>query len=121
MEAPQERVLHALMRTVRAADTCLPDGDPEGTIRALDTLLIHDVREVQSLARLAKAHLAVADGGPIDPFDKALSLAMFCGAHGETDAFTCNDLPVSFPRWDTARLDALAARARAWLDTTPPG
>jgi hypothetical protein len=118
---PRELVVRELLRAVQAADTCLGAGDPEGAIRLLDTLFIHDVQEVQSLARLAEAHLAVADGAPSDPFDKALALATFCGAHGETEAFTRNDLPVSFPRWDTARLDALAARARAWLDNAPRG
>lgn len=118
---PEERVARELLRAVSAADTCLADGDLEGAIRTVDTLLVHDVREVQSLARLAEAHLAVAPGGSIDPFDKALALAAFCGAHGEQDAFTRCELPVSFPRWDTARLDELAGRARAWLDAAPPG
>ena len=109
------------MGAVAAGDACLAAGDPEGAVRALDTLLVHDLREVQSLARLAEAYLAIAGRADLDPFVVAQALATFCGAHGETDPFTRCELPLSFPMWDGPRLDALAARAEAWLDAPSSG
>ena len=57
----------------------------------------------------------MADGERIDPFEKAFALATFSGAHADKTIFSCNELPL-FPRWDTARLDALEVRAVAWLE-----
>lgn len=116
-----ELAVRELMRAVRTADACLGAGDAAGAIRALDTLLVHDLREVQSLARLAEAYLAPQSDGPSDPFDKALALATFCGAHAETGPFVRTELPLSQPPWDKARLDELAARAKAWLAEPPSG
>ena len=110
-----QRVVRELMRAVEAADGRLGEEDPLGAIRVLDTLLIQDLREVQSLARLAEAYLAVPDGEAIDPFEKAFALATFSGAHADKTIFSRNELPL-FPRWDAARLDALEARAIAWLE-----
>lgn len=112
---PAQRVVRELMRAVEAADVRLGAGDPLGAIRVLDTLLIQDMREVQSLARLAEAYLAVPDGETIDPFEKAFALAAFSGAHADKTIFSRNELPL-FPRWDAERLDALEARAVAWLE-----
>lgn len=112
---PAQLVARELMRCVAVADARLADGDPLGAIREMDTLLIHDLREVQSLARLAEAYLAVPDDGEgIDPFEKAFALATFSGAHADKTIFSRQELPL-WPRWDVARLDALEARAVAWL------
>ena len=105
------------MHCVQAADARIEEGDPLGAIGLLDTLLIHDLREVQSLARLAETYLAAGDGYGIDPFEKAFALATFSGAHADKTIFSRNELPLC-PRWDVARLDALEARAAAWLE--PP-
>jgi hypothetical protein len=115
---PEELAARTLVRAVAEADERLAAGDAEGAVRALDTLLVHELRDVQSLARLGEAYLALAERGGegLDPFVVAQALATFCGAHGETEPFTRCDLPASCPRWDAARLDALAARAQAWLD-----
>ena len=111
---PAQLVARELMRGVAVADARLAEGDPPGAIGVLDTLLIHDLREVQSLARLADAYLAAGDGDGIDPFEKAFALATFSGAHADKTIFSRNELPLC-PRWDVARLDALEARAIAWL------
>jgi hypothetical protein len=113
---PDELAVRALMRAVAIADASLAARDPAGAVAALDTLLVHDLREVQSLARLAEAYLAMPGDADLDPFVLAQALATFCGAHGETDPFTRCELPLSFPRWEKSRLDALAERAKAWLD-----
>jgi hypothetical protein len=103
------------MRCVAEAEARMDAGDPRGAIGVLDTLLLPDLREVQSLARLAEAYLAAGDGEGIDPFEKAFALATFSGAHGDNTSFSRNELPVG-PRWDVERLDALEARAVAWLE-----
>ncbi len=114
--APDKLAVRTLMRAVAVGDACLAAGDAAGAVRALDTPLVHELGEVQSLARLAEAYLAIAGGAGLNPFVVAQALATFCGAHGETEPFTRCELPLSFPMWDGPRLDALAERAEAWLD-----
>jgi hypothetical protein len=112
---PEQAAVRALVSAVSLADACLSRGDAAGVRVALDQPLVWEAREVQSLARLAEAHLCDEPEGARGRFRKALALAAFQGAHTERRTFCRHEMPFPHGRWDTARLDALSDRAGAWL------
>ena len=118
---PAGAAVRALEGRLRAADARLAAGDPSGARRALSGLVIREAREVQTLARRARAWLQEPDetapgGEVLDGFSRRLSLAAFVDAHACKAPTLRRELPFSDARWDEPTLDALAGEAKAWLD-----
>jgi hypothetical protein len=111
----EQAAVRELVRAVASADALLSQGDAEGARIALDRRVVWEAREVQSLARLAEAHLAAEPIAPYDRFRKGLALAAFRAANGDRRIFMRREVPFPRARWGRSRLDALAERARAWL------
>ena len=112
--------VRALDHAVRAADACLAAGDPGGARNALSSLAVREAREVQTLARLARAWLQEPDektpeGAALDGFVRRLALTRFVVAHAEKAPTRRRELPFPGARWDGAQLDALAREVQAWL------
>jgi hypothetical protein len=110
-----QAAVRAVVRAVASADARLAEGDAAGARAALERRVVWEAREVQSLGRLAEAHLAEEPAAPYDRYRKALALAAFTAGHAEQGMFLRRELPLPRARWDRARLDALSERARAWL------
>jgi hypothetical protein len=109
--------LAQLAADARAADACLACGDPAGALAALSNEYYWEAGDVQLYARMAEAHLGIApQPGRALPQDHML--AKFVDAHEEVDPERRREMPLPGGTWHRARLDALAARARAWLDGT---
>ena len=105
-----------LLSGIQVADGCLGRGDHAGVIEVFERGLTFEVREAQSLARLAVAHLARPTATPAERLRKRFALATFVDALAEARAgFRC-ELLVPGATWTKERLDALAAEASAWLD-----
>jgi hypothetical protein len=82
--------------------------------------VVREAREVQSLARLARAWLLEPDeklpeGEVLDGFVRRLALTRFIVAHAEKTPTLRRELPFPGARWDGAKLDALAKEVNAWL------
>ena len=110
--------VRALDRAVRAADERLAAGDPGGARRELEGLVVREAREVQTLARLARAWLdepAEADDALGGGFVRRLALTRFFAAHAEKAPERRRELPFAGARWDEAKLDALTVEVKAWL------
>ena len=118
---PEQAALRELARAVAEADVCLARGDAPGAAQALDRRVVWEARELQSLARLAEAHLLVDGDGPAGRLRKALALATFEHAHASRALIARREAPLPAEKWLTARLDALAHRAHAWLNETLGG
>jgi hypothetical protein len=119
--SPGGAAVDALAQAIRAADACLAAGDPAGARRALSGLVVREAREVQTLARRARAWLSEPDetdpgGAALDGFSRRLALAAFVEAHAEKAPLLRRDLPFPGARWDDRALDALSGEATAWLD-----
>jgi hypothetical protein len=108
--------LAQLAADARAADACLACGDPAGALAALSNEYYWEAGDVQLYARMAEAHLGIAPRNLRERFRKIMVLAKFVEAHEEVDPERRREMPLPGGTWDRARLDALAARARAWLD-----
>jgi hypothetical protein len=113
--------VRALVEALHAADAFLAAGDPAGARRALSGLVAREAREVQILARRARAWLREPDetepgGATLDGFSRRLALCAFVAAHAEKTPTLRRELPFPGARWDERELDALAVEARAWLD-----
>jgi hypothetical protein len=106
--------LGELVRTVGAADVCFARGDAAGAATALDGPVVWAAREVQSLARLAEAYLHIEPATRLDSLRKLAALGAFLDEH-EAPNRERRELPPP-GAWDRARIDAIAARAHAWLD-----
>jgi hypothetical protein len=124
--SPAYAAARALDDAVQAADACLAAGDRGGARRALAGLAVREAREVQTLARLARAWLdeptaAAPAGASVDGFALRLALAAFLAAHAEKAPTARRELPFAGARWDAATLDALATRAQARLDADKGG
>ncbi|AKT39202.1 hypothetical protein [Chondromyces crocatus] len=111
--SPQQSAVRELATRVIAADVALAEGNAEQALDCLDHGVVWDAAEVQSLARVAEAHLMLNGGA--DPFRAALGLAMFASGHRERSSADRRELPLP-GRWDGRRLDALLGRAERWLD-----
>ncbi|EYF08548.1 hypothetical protein [Chondromyces apiculatus] len=109
----RQLAVRELASRVVAADAALAGGRADAALDHLDHTVVWEAAEVQSLARVAEAHLAL-DGEP-DPFRAALGLATFVAGHREHSSTDRRDLPLP-GRWEGSRLDALLARAERWLD-----
>jgi hypothetical protein len=115
----QEQIaVRKVVAAIEEADACLDRRDAAGATRALEVMLVTETGEVQSLARRAECLLLIGDTADEGLFEKACALAWFCAAHAEKKPYLRRELPIPRRRWETARLDDLAARAARWLDAT---
>ena len=107
--------LRQLLAIVAAADARLARGDHEGVLALFERALVWELREAQSLARLAEAHLARRAVGEADRLRKSMALALFVDALAENRVGIRIEVLVPRATWTVDRLDALAERARAWI------
>src|SRR5262249_4187448 len=119
-EGPEGHPVRLFDRWRGEADACLAAGDPGGARRALSCLQVREAREVQLLARLARAWLLEPDetdpgGEALDGFARRLALTAFVAAHGEKAPTLRRELPFAGACWSRVELDALAAEAERWL------
>lgn len=106
-------VFAACMRALRQADGARCVGDLAGVVAALDHPFAWHFSEVQTLARLGEALLALEDG---DPWQRDWGLAGVADRLGrQIDPQLRIELPMGGARWSARRVDAVAARARAQL------
>jgi hypothetical protein len=108
--------LAQLAEDARTADRSLARGDAAGALAALSPGQYWTFGDVQLFARMAEAHLTITPGNRRERFRKIMVLARFVEAHEEQDPERRREMPLPEGTWDRARLDALAERARAWLD-----
>jgi hypothetical protein len=113
-----QAAVRELVRAVALADARLAQGDAAGARAAVDRRVVWEAREVQSLARLAEAHLAEEPAAPYDRFRKGLSLAAFRAMNSDFRMFMRREVPFARARWERARLNEVAERARAWLSAS---
>ncbi|MGK0358251.1 MAG: hypothetical protein ACI9U2_000535 [Bradymonadia bacterium] len=107
-------VFAACMRALRQADAARCVGDLAGVAAALDHPFAWHFNEVQTLARLGEALLALVDG---DPLRRDWGLAGVAEWLARQIAPQLRiELPMAGGRWSVGRIDAVAARARAHLD-----
>lgn len=112
---PVQAAVRAFARAVAEADARLAEGDAAGAVRALDRRVVWENWEIQSLARLAEAHLSVPGDGPLGRLRKAMALAALAAVHAERRFPLRRELPVPSGKWPAPRLEALRERAEAWL------
>ena len=94
---------------------CLARGDAAGAVSALSRLGFFRCGELQSLARLAEAHLRLEPAHPAGLFHKAVALAALCKRVND-QGLDREELPVTGHAWDAGQLQDVAARAAAWLE-----
>lgn len=112
----EENSIVELWATIVEADILLDRGDFAAVRTLFDRSLTWRVKEVQSLARLAFAHLAEETFSPWARFDKRFALAMFREAHAEAHSSMRRELVLSRAGWSRLKLDEVAARAGTWLN-----
>jgi hypothetical protein len=104
-----------LVAVLRAADARLAAGDPTGALVLLERPLVWDLREAQSLSRLAAAHLVRPAVGAGERLRKALALGAFLGC---VDTGHGNGRPEELAPglvYPEPQIDALREAARAWM------
>ena len=107
--------LAALVAAVVGADELLAAGDPAGARAILDVSWIRDRREEQSLARLVAAYLdASPPRDPSERFRMASALAAFVQDFAQANRFIVR-MTLGDRAWERGRIEALVARAAAWL------
>jgi tetratricopeptide (TPR) repeat protein len=112
---PDQPVLRQLLGAINAADVCLAGGEAEGAIRASGRAAVLVGGELQSLARLAEAHLRCEAHAGAEHFAKVLALVTFVGvAENKHHERRC-DLPIPGAQWGDERIAGLVRRASAWL------
>src|SRR5262249_31628319 len=97
-EGPEGHPVRVLDRPRTEAAACLAAGDPGGARRALSCLQVREAREVQLLARLARAWLLEPDetdpaGADLDGFGRRMALTAFLAAHAERAPTLRRELP----------------------------
>ena len=117
--------LRQLLALVRDADEALARGDHDGVLALFERAFVWEIDEAQSMARLATAHLARPARTEAERLRKSLALALFADTLSENRVGFRTEVLVPGATWSTDRLDALAARAKAWLehpeqDVEPP-
>ncbi len=113
---PSQPTPHQLGGLVRATDELLDKQDAQGALRVAHQPAPFRARELQSLARLAEAHLRLepTEGGAW--CRKMTALACYCSV------FAAPSRPLTLAHvvpdaiWDDGRLHELASRCRAWLE-----
>jgi len=105
-------------RIVRA-DRSVAAGDPATAIDILDRRSTWAARELQSMARLADVALSVADRGAAW-WARAAATATAWIELFEGRSHSTPNLPLLASTWSEARLEQVAARARAWLEAADP-
>jgi hypothetical protein len=108
--------ISALRHAIHATDACFDRGDAVRVLEMLDRPMIWEARETQSLARLAEAHLQIDAPAGAARVRKLTGLGAVLDALGSSRAKDRIELPYR-RAWDEARVAAIVARARAWLDT----
>jgi len=112
---PGQPLSRQLRGAVLSADACLARGDAAGAVSALSRLGFFRCGELQSLARLAEAHLRLEPAHPAGLFHKAVALAALCKRVND-QGLDREELPVTGHAWDAGQLQDVAARAAAWLE-----
>lgn len=117
-EAPGRELpaLARLVAAVHAADRCLERGDAAGALALVDAEPFAAGDNVQLAARRVEALLRVPPQSRWDRFRRIALLGEFLDVHEEERVERRQEIPIPGATWDRARLDEVAARARAWLD-----
>lgn len=124
LTAAATRAIHAdaesaplaqLVAAIEVADACFAAHDHAGARRALDGPVVWFARELQSLARLAEAYLALTPCSYAEHLRKLETLGTLRDHLDESTSMDGRNLLIP-GAWDDARLADVAARARGWLD-----
>ncbi len=113
---PDRPLLVQLVGAARHADACLLRGDAGAALAALARDRFSTCGEVQLLARLAEAWLAMPTPDRRTRFHKITALARFVEAQAEKPPARRRALLLPGATWDEARLDDVSTRASTWLD-----
>ena len=104
------------MAVARHADACLARGDAGAALAALSPEPFSTCGELQVFARLAAAWMAAPLGSRRARFRKTMALLRFLALHDEKRPEERKVIPLPGATWSEAKLDEVAAGARAWLD-----
>lgn len=105
-----------LVAVLHAADVRLSQGDAAGAIVVLERPLVWDLREVQTLARLAAAYLERSCATPGERFRKALALATFLDCVESLHGGDRREMLAPGVAYAEDRIDALGCAALAWME-----
>jgi len=108
--------LAGLIRLIFRADECSARGDLERARLMLDRAWIRNLREVQTLARLADIYLATPVNAESPSYFRAASLLAEFSEVGTNDFRFAKRLWLGERTWENDRISPLVARAKAWLD-----
>lgn len=103
------------LAAIARADVALAAAQPKAALQALAGVPYLHHPQAQTLARVVEAALAPAEEGA-DPFWTGLVCATLLDSLMERHSFGSDALVVPGAHWPRARLQALAARGRAWLE-----
>lgn len=116
-EVPIDRTpIQQYTMIIRAADVCLARDDLDGVLALFERQVVWESYEVQSMARLAAAHLARPVVTDVDRVRAAVALAHFTIAVAIEPVNHCDEVVVPGAVWPRERLVELAQRAKAWLE-----
>jgi hypothetical protein len=107
--------LAELVIAIRQADACVAALDVSGARRALDTPLVSNALELQSLARLADILLAHESALRAERVHAISALGTLVDRVDTSRASLRLEVPVP-GAWSAERITEVTARARAWLD-----
>jgi hypothetical protein len=107
--------IRTVIAVIRKADTYAAAGDHRAVIRTLSCPEVWWQDEAQSVARLARAWLAVEVITPADRHRKRWALASF-RAHTYERPFSSPNFPLGAAALSLETIVALKAQAEAWLD-----
>ena len=106
------------MRRLRAlvteADARLEAGEPRAAWALLDQGIVWRARDLQALARLCAAGLAIEWEGEVDRYRQAMALGTFVDVARTSPALRL-ELPYPGRTWPGARIDELERAAWRWL------
>ncbi len=109
--------LWVTLRGLEAAESAAAQEDWRGVVAALDRAPFVGGSDLQVLARLAEAWLAVGAEDGEETLRKAIALASFVATWRQR-AFSLRSFPLA-GRWSDARIEATATSAEAWLRDLP--
>jgi hypothetical protein len=111
-------VLQRLHEVIRTADHRLAAGDPEGAIAALERPEVWAAHELQSLARLAEAHLRAPPAAGRARVRRLEALGVLADELDEHGALFRQEA-LCEGAWTQEQLDDVRARALSWLAAPP--
>ena len=107
------------VEALRRADQRLQRGDAAGAARAVDAPWTWRYRELQGLARLARAQLRLDVTAVEQTWDKVFALAAFCQRYRPVEGgrkLVPEEVLVPGQQWDDDQLARLFEQSQAWLD-----